>query len=75
MEDAASVRRALAEAEAAYLLIPPNFAVDDFRAYQRRSGEALAEGVAKAAVRHVVSAFELRARQRLSESAQRRAPA
>ena len=54
VEDAASVQRALAGAEAAYLLIPPNFAVDDFRAYQRRAGEALAEGVTKAAVRHVV---------------------
>ena len=54
VEDAASVQRALTEAEAAYLLIPPNLVVDDFRAYQRRAGEALAEGVRQASIRHVV---------------------
>ncbi|MBN1608085.1 MAG: NAD(P)H-binding protein [Polyangiaceae bacterium] len=54
VEDATSVQHALAGAVAAYLLIPPNFAVDDFRAFQRRAADALANGVAKAAVRHVV---------------------
>jgi uncharacterized protein YbjT (DUF2867 family) len=54
LEDAGLVRQALAGAEAAYLLIPPNMATDDFRAYQRRVVETLAAGVEAAGVRHVV---------------------
>ncbi len=54
IEDARFVREALAGAEAAYVLIPPNTAVDDFRAYQARVAEALASGIEAAATRHVV---------------------
>jgi len=36
LEDADFLRTAFAGADAAYLMIPPNFLVDDFRAYQRK---------------------------------------
>ena len=54
IEDAGFVHRALAGAEAAYLLIPPNLTTDDFRGYQRRIAENLASGVEAAKVGHVV---------------------
>jgi uncharacterized protein YbjT (DUF2867 family) len=54
VEDAGFVKEALAGAEAAYVLIPPNMAVDDFRAYQMRVVDALASGVEAAGLRHVV---------------------
>jgi len=53
IENAAFVREALAGAEAAYVLIPPNFATDDFRAYQARVVDALVGGIEAAGVRHV----------------------
>jgi uncharacterized protein YbjT (DUF2867 family) len=54
IEDGGFVRQALAGAEAAYLLIPPNLVTDDFRAYQKRVVENLASGVEAARVGHVV---------------------
>ena len=55
IENAGFVREALSGAEAAYLLIPPNVAADDFRAYQRRVVDSLVAGVqASKSVRHVV---------------------
>lgn len=54
IEDAAFVHRALDGAEAAYVLIPPNLAADDFRAYQRRVVDTMVAGIAAASVRHVV---------------------
>jgi len=54
IEDAHFVREALAGAEAAYVLIPPNMAVDDFRAYQMRVVDAMASGIEAAKLRHVV---------------------
>jgi uncharacterized protein YbjT (DUF2867 family) len=53
LEDKGLVREALAGAEAAYLLVPPNMATDDFRAYQDRVTETLASGVEAAGVRYV----------------------
>jgi len=53
LEDKGLVREALAGAEAAYLLVPPNMATDDFRAYQDRVAEILASGVETAGVRYV----------------------
>lgn len=43
LEEAGSMRAALAGAEAAYFLIPPNFATNDFKAYQRHVADAIAE--------------------------------
>ena len=53
VENAGFVREALAGAEAAYVLIPPNFATDDFSAYQTRIIDAMAGGIQAAGVRHV----------------------
>jgi uncharacterized protein YbjT (DUF2867 family) len=54
MENAGFVREALGGAEAAYVLVPPNMAVDDFRAYQHRVVDAVTGGVQAAGVKHVV---------------------
>jgi uncharacterized protein YbjT (DUF2867 family) len=53
IENAGFVREALSGAEAAYVLIPPNMATDDFRAYQARVVDALVGGIEAAGVRHV----------------------
>jgi uncharacterized protein YbjT (DUF2867 family) len=54
LEDAGAVERALTGAESAYLLIPPNFGVDDFRGYQRRCVTSLSEGLRRSGVEYVV---------------------
>jgi uncharacterized protein YbjT (DUF2867 family) len=64
MEDAGFVRRALRGADAAYLLIPPNLAADDFRRYQRRVTESLSRGVEEAEVGHVVLLSSIGAQHR-----------
>jgi len=53
MENAGFVREALSGAEAAYVLIPPNYATDDFRAYQARIVDAVVGGIQATGVRHV----------------------
>ena len=53
IENAGFVREALSGAEAAYVLIPPNMATEDFRAYQARVVDALASGIEASGVRHV----------------------
>jgi uncharacterized protein YbjT (DUF2867 family) len=52
--DPAALGRALRGAEGAYLLIPPNMAEPDFRAYQDRTVDALAAAVKHSEVPHVV---------------------
>lgn len=54
LEDPAFVRAALSGADAAYLIIPPNLATDDFRAYQERLVDAYVAAVEATGVRHVV---------------------
>jgi len=54
IEDPTFVRVALTGAEAAYVLIPPNMATDDFRAYQQRLVDAYVAGIEATGVRHVV---------------------
>lgn len=51
--DKGVVRDALAGAEGAYLLVPPNLAAGDFRAYQDRVAETLTNGVEAAGIRYV----------------------
>jgi uncharacterized protein YbjT (DUF2867 family) len=53
VESAGFVREALSGAEAAYVLIPPNMATDDFRAYQARVVDVLSSGIEAAGTRHV----------------------
>ena len=53
IENVDFVREALSGAEAAYVMIPPNMATDDFRAYQARVVDSLTRGLESAGVRHV----------------------
>ena len=53
IEDAGFVREALTGAQAAYVLIPPNMATDDFRAYQARVIGTLIGGIEATGTRHV----------------------
>lgn len=52
--DAQALKNAFEGAEAAYLMIPPNMAADDFAAYQRATGEALVAAVAQSRIARVV---------------------
>lgn len=54
IEDGAFVRQALTGAEAAYVLIPPNPAAQDFRAYQERVVGNVVAAVAATGLRHLV---------------------
>ncbi len=53
LRDPDQVRRALEGARAAYVLIPPNLNVDDFRAYQNQVASAVKAGLASSDCRHV----------------------
>lgn len=55
LDDLAAMTRALQGARAAYLMIPPSYGEPDFRGYQNRVGQALAEAVSAARVSHVVN--------------------
>jgi len=55
LDDVAAMTRALQGARAGYLMIPPSYGEPDFRGYQNRVGQALAEAVAAARVSHVVN--------------------
>jgi uncharacterized protein YbjT (DUF2867 family) len=46
--------KAFAGAEAVYALIPPNFGVADFRAYQKKIGESIVAAVKGSGVKYVV---------------------
>jgi uncharacterized protein YbjT (DUF2867 family) len=54
IENTSFVREALAGAEAAYLMIPPNLAADDFRAYQQRLVDVYVAGLEASEVRYAV---------------------
>jgi len=54
VEDAAFLAATFAGADAVYLMVPPNFAVADSRAYHRRIGRHYAQAVQQAGVRRVV---------------------
>ena len=55
LDDRAFLTRAFAGATAVFAMIPPSYGESDFRAYQSRVGEALAHGISRAGVRHVVN--------------------
>lgn len=52
--DADALAKALTGARGAYLLMPPNMAVADFRDYQRKIATAITDAVTRAKVPHVV---------------------
>ena len=54
VEDADFLAATFAGADAVYLMVPPNFAVADSRAYHRRIGRSYAEAIQRAGVRRVV---------------------
>lgn len=54
LTDAGALARALAGAKGAWLLLPPNLAAPDFRAYQKATGEAIVEAVRRSALPHAV---------------------
>lgn len=54
-DDPAAMERAFAGASAAYAMIPPDMAVEDYRGYQGRVSDALAAAIEKARVGYVVS--------------------
>jgi uncharacterized protein YbjT (DUF2867 family) len=54
LEDAASMTSALKGETGFFTLIPPNYAVPDFYAYQRKLSDAIAQAVKASGVPHVV---------------------
>jgi len=55
LTDAAALARAFEGARAAYVLVPPNLASAEVRAYQERATDTLAAALEKAAVAYVVA--------------------
>ena len=55
MEDRAFLTKAFSGAEAVFALIPPNFGVADFRAYQEKIGESIVAAIRDSGVKFVVN--------------------
>lgn len=55
LSDRAFLGRAFTGAGAVFAMIPPNYAAEDFRAYQNEIGTAIAGAVVEAGVTHVVN--------------------
>jgi len=53
--DGSAMLRAFQGAEAVYLLIPPNYATENFRAYQNEVGKAYANAIRQAEISHVIN--------------------
>jgi uncharacterized protein YbjT (DUF2867 family) len=54
LEDSGFIARACEGAEGAFFLLPPSFAAGDFRGFQKKLGEGIAEAVGRSKVPHVV---------------------
>jgi uncharacterized protein YbjT (DUF2867 family) len=52
--DTAFLTRAFTGADAVYAIIPPNFGVPDFRAYQKKTGESIIAAIKGSGVKYVV---------------------
>lgn len=55
LEDVAFLTGALRGADAAFLLVPPNYATDDYPAYQRATADAICQAVQDSGLPHVVA--------------------
>lgn len=55
LSDAKFLSEAFKGVKAVYAMIPPNFATNDFRAYQNEVGNALAHAIENSEVKHVVT--------------------
>jgi uncharacterized protein YbjT (DUF2867 family) len=53
--DAAFLTRAFSGADAVFVMIPPNYAAEDFRAYQKRIGESIITAVRQSGVKYAVN--------------------
>ena len=53
--DSAAMGRAFQGAQAAYVMVPPNYAAQNFRAYVQKVGETYAKAIRQAGVSHVVN--------------------
>lgn len=63
LDDVAFLTGALEGADAAFLLVPPNFATDDYPAYQRGIADAICKAVEASGIPHVVALSSLGADQ------------
>jgi uncharacterized protein YbjT (DUF2867 family) len=55
LTDAVALTKAFAGARSAYVMVPPNVTAADYRAYQERVSDALAQALEKASVPYVVA--------------------
>ncbi|HTC19410.1 MAG TPA: NAD(P)H-binding protein, partial [bacterium] len=62
-DDAKGLAEAFKGADGVFVMIPPNYAADDFSGYQDKSGEAIAQAIAQSGVKHVVSLSSIGAEQ------------
>jgi len=59
LDDAAFLTRAFTGAQAAFVMVPPSYAEKDFRAYQRRAGDSIANALTAAGVPRAVALSSL----------------
>lgn len=59
LTDAAALTKAFHQADAAYVMIPPNPTSNDYRAFQDRASDAIAAAAQKAGVKNIVSLSSL----------------
>jgi uncharacterized protein YbjT (DUF2867 family) len=59
LDDSRATKQAFQGARAVYAMIPPNYAAENFRAYQNQVAESLAQGIEQAGVPYVVSLSSL----------------
>jgi uncharacterized protein YbjT (DUF2867 family) len=55
LNDVNAIKKAFTGAKAAYLMIPPNYGAPDFRAYQNKIGETMAQAIKQSGVTHVIN--------------------
>ena len=55
LEDAQFVKQTFADADVVYTMIPPNFATDNYRAYQQKVGNNFYNAIKESRVKHVVN--------------------
>lgn len=63
LDDAAALTKAFSGADAVFTMIPPSYAVENFRAYQNKLSEAITEAVKKSGVKYVVDLSSIGAQQ------------
>ena len=59
LEDSQFLTKAFSGAGAAYLMIPPHFQAEDFRAYQNRVGESIAKALKNSSIKYALNLSSL----------------